>query len=269
MAFAGSSLEIQSDDSGAGNRVLATTRMDYPTRVRFRWASVSRGQAQFDQPRFAVNGVEKVMPGFSGLDLQGAQSGTCDLQLKAGDTLSLIAWTLNGGGGGCAVTITDFVADVDRRPVPCVTRGFSGLYFPNSWRITKSWPTTKTWPKANAQVRRFNVDTLEISSNTVDYPRVSLLVTHAMAVASVVSFRWVYSTSDRVNFDQPRVVLDGVEQVLPGFDAAGSQQQAGTFSVPVPAGGSFGVGVWSADGRFTPCSLTITKFVVTESSCGF
>lgn len=253
---------MQSDDSGAINRVTVTTRVDYPTRVRFRWASASKERAQFDQPRFSVNGVEKLMPGFNELGLR-AQNGIFDLQLKAGDTLSLIAWTLDGSGGACTITISEFTADVDRRVVPCVTRGFSGSYSPNTWR------TTKSWPKSNAQVRTFDTDTLEMSSNAVDHLRVSLLVTHTVTVASVVSFRWVYSTSDRVSFDQPRIVLNGLEQVLPGFDAAGSQYQAGTFSTSVPAGGSFGVGVWSADGRLTPCLLTITKFVVTESSCGF
>lgn len=254
---------MKSDNSGDGTpRVNVSIGVAYPTVVSFRWAYTSSERSEFDQPRFSVNGKEEVFPGFllSGYQNQNGNFGP--LQLLAGDVFTITAWTLDGAGGACTITVSSFTAQVDRAPVlPCITTGFRGDYLPGTWKITNSFA------KSDARVTGFNLSTMQMVSNTVERQNVTMFVTHSVARTSVISFKWTYSTRDRLLYDQPRFALNGEDQAFPGFNVQGSTQQQGSVSLTIQGDKTFSIGVWSVDGLLGACTLTITQFVAKEQAC--
>jgi hypothetical protein len=79
--------------------------------VSFNWNYTTTDGAQYDYPRYRINGGAPVIfPGYStGLGLT-PQSGTLSLPLNAGDVLGLQAYSTDNFAGACTITISNFSA---------------------------------------------------------------------------------------------------------------------------------------------------------------
>lgn len=84
--------------------------------------------------------------------------------------------------------------------------------------------------------------------------------TTTIPATTTLSFNWNYSTGDGAQFDIPRVVINGAETNMTGFDTGGSDFQSGTMSVSVTAGDTFAFRMHSTDNVFGAATVTISNF---------
>jgi hypothetical protein len=231
--------------------------MSYPTTISFRWNYSTADRTQFDQPKYRINDAEAVMPGFSTKNgnIQSGKAGPFTLQ--PGDTFAFVVWSQDGRGGSGYTTISEFQAyeETGAVRVPFAKYGFNGLYAPSTWVVTSD-------QGSNGYVKVFDDSVAQLVSSTLEGAGLSVWVTHAIPVRSIISFDWTYSTPDRPEYDQPKVALDGVQQALPNFDPCGAQSQSGHYAALLLPNQLFSLVAWSLDGKLFPCTFTVTNWKV-------
>ncbi len=85
---------------------------------------------------------------------------------------------------------------------------------------------------------------------------------HPMFFDGLVQFTWFYDTIDGAQFDYPEIVINGVAQIVPGFNTAGADNQVGNSEVHVRAGDTFAFRMHTTDGIAGSANTRFTNFVV-------
>lgn len=109
-----------------------------------------------------------------------------------------------------------------------------------------------------------------ITNNAGTDAETRLIVSFVFPVPTVFSFNWNYSTVERPEYDQPRLVLDGVETLFPGYDPTEHAPlvQSGTaLDLQAGAGSVLSFVAWSLDGNFGSATITVDSFVATALMC--
>ncbi len=137
------------------------------------------------------------------------------------------------------------------------TTGFQGAFAPATWTFsagpggtvnTSSAPTSISLVSGNSS-----------TSGNTDY-------THTVTSSGTISFSWSYSTADGASWDYPRYLINGVATTLPGYSTSGSNVQSGTASIPVTAGSTFGLRMYTVDGAAGAATTVFSNFVAASLS---
>lgn len=261
---------VSSNANGTNASIRARFVFSESTHISFDWNYTTVERSQYDEPRYAINHVEHLFPGYDVMDNPYPQSGSFSVSLNQGDIFDLIAWTSDGTYGPAVITyfnwkVTCLSATPTIAPTPClqVTSGFVGSSDPTAWNVS-------TNAGSDAHVISFTAQNLTMVGNAAAGPNYTLWVSRVFTEDVAIGFTWKFTTKDRPAYDQPRYAVNGVQQLLPGFDASGAapSSQSGTFGPLMIAGGSvFSLIAWSKDGLIAPGYTEITMFTVSVDHC--
>ena len=67
-------------------------------------------------------------------------------------------------------------------------------------------------------------------------------------LSGVIKFTWNYSTTDGAIYDYPQYIINGISTILPGFNTGGANMQSGTCVIPITAGETFSLCMFTSDG---------------------
>ncbi|MFM6827890.1 MAG: hypothetical protein ACKPKT_20940 [Dolichospermum sp.] len=139
-------------------------------------------------------------------------------------------------------------------PARAITFGFTGDYAPSNWNLTNSnadgsvntsnAPNSITLTGSNNQSGGFGITTYSI--------------TNTKPVPVNISFNWLYSSADGLDFDRFDVNLNGSYTTLAGSNASGTYT-----TTLIPNGNTFGFSIATSDNNSGMGSVTISTFSAT------
>lgn len=143
---------------------------------------------------------------------------------------------------------------------PTLQNSFFGFYAPSLWTVyngdggnadTTSAPVSISITSGDDDTDGFTTFNRGVISSTI---------------GTFVSFDWSYSTSDLPDMDYPQYFLNGAPHILPGYDLQGGNTQNGTAFVSIPAGQTFSLAMYTADGVFGPATTVFSNFIGSDPS---
>lgn len=137
---------------------------------------------------------------------------------------------------------------------------FLGAFAPSTWTFSATAAggsvNTAAAP-ASISLTSGNISTS--GGGNADY-------THPITTDGTMSFSWSYSTNDGAFWDSPFYLINGVATLMPGFDTAGADNQAGTAQIAVHAGDTFGFRMRTEDGIGGAATTVFSNFTVTATA---
>ncbi|MCS6979747.1 MAG: PKD domain-containing protein [Flavobacteriales bacterium] len=84
-----------------------------------------------------------------------------------------------------------------------------------------------------------------------------------------ITFSWSYTTTDGPQWDYPQYVINnGTPQLFPGYSTSGGVNQSGTATIPVTAGSTFTLQMYTVDNVVGAATVTITNFTAPTAGGG-
>ncbi|MEZ5045592.1 MAG: hypothetical protein R2831_01225 [Chitinophagaceae bacterium] len=149
----------------------------------------------------------------------------------------------------------NYVAPAGLQCTGAIQSGFAGTYAPANWTTLNS--------NSNATI---NVGSAPASISMVSSNGLSgsgfTNYTITTPCSGILSFDWSYTTVDGATYDYPRYAINGGSyNLFPGYSTGlGTTPQNGTVNIPVVAGQSFSLQIYSTDNVAGSCTVNITNF---------